>query len=386
MQGWLELVFWAGAGWCVYTYLLYPVLLWHAGVWAQVRRDWQGGGGEERRRGRRHEDEPPAVSVVIPVHNEAEFLAEKIANLRALDYPAERLEVIFVCDGCSDDSADRLRQAGAGWQVLEVRQQGKCSALNQGVERARHALLVLCDAPTLLARDAIRRLVSHFEDPAVGVVCGAVRFRASQASARTEGVYWRYECLLRVLEARLGATLTASGALYALRREGFEPLAADALIDDFMIPMTARELGYRVVYDASARATDYAAAGVEGEFKRRVRLAVGSFRALGQLWRMPLDPMTRWALVSHKICRWLLPWALLAVLVSSALLAGKGWYGAALIAQLLFYGWAGVGFALRQGPRAPRTAALAYYLTAMNAAFLVGLARVATGQGQPKWR
>src|SRR6185312_4682360 len=166
MQGWLELVFWAGAGWCVYTYLLYPVLLWHAGVWAQVRRDWQGGGGEERRRGRRHEDEPPAVSVVIPVHNEAEFLAEKIANLRALDYPAERLEVIFVCDGCSDDSADRLRQAGAGWQVLEVRQQGKCSALNQGVERARHALLVLCDAPTLLARDAIRRLVSHFEDPA----------------------------------------------------------------------------------------------------------------------------------------------------------------------------------------------------------------------------
>ncbi len=267
-------------------------------------------------------EELPAVSIVIPAYNEEAHLPEKLANLRELDYPTAKLEVVFVSDGSTDRTNAILRaldDAKVQTVVLPVRQ-GKPNALNHGVARATHDILIFSDAATLFEPDALKKLVRHFADPKVGVVCGTLHFRGTTESRQTEGVYWKYESMLRLMENRLGATLTASGAMYALRRQCYRPLEANVLVEDFVIPMNARTLGYRVLYDPEAIATEFAADSVAGEFTRRVRIAVGSFRALGQFVRTPLRPFTRVAFFSHKLLRWILPALLIGLLASSALL------------------------------------------------------------------
>ena len=155
---------------------------------------------------------------------------------------------------------------------------GKPTALNQGVSMARHDILVFSDAATLIAPDAIRCLVRHFLDPDVGVVCGALRFDGGAEHVATEGVYWKYETALRLMEGRLGATLTASGAMYAVRRSAFSPLKPETITDDLLVPMNARKRGFRVLFDPEAIATDFAAETVTDKLEELFRAEV--FRLL----------------------------------------------------------------------------------------------------------
>ena len=278
-------------------------------------------------------EELPALSLIIPAYNEETLLQDKIANVQQLDYPTGKLEVIFVSDG----STDRTNEILGAWQdrnmqtvFLPVRQ-GKPTALNHGVARAKHKILILSDATTLFAPDALKKLVRHFSDSRVGVVCGSIRLQGSLEFHQTEGVYWKYESMLRLMEARLGITLTASGAIYALRRQCYRPLAPNVMIDDFVVPMNARKLGYRVLYDPEAVAIEFGAASVAGEFTRRVRLAVGSFRALGEFVRTPFHPFTYIAFLSHKLLRWILPFLMIGLLVSNMVLWTSPFYRIALI-------------------------------------------------------
>ena len=149
-------------------------------------------------------------------------------------------------------------------------------------------------------------------------------------------MYWKFETLLRLMEARLGATLTASGAIYALRRQAYYPLAPDTVLDDFVVPMNARNAGYRIVYDPEAIATEVAPRTVGGEFTRRVRLASGSFDALRDFARIRLDGVTVFAFLSHKVCRWIVPFFLITLLVSNVFLRGFI-YRIMLMGQILFY-------------------------------------------------
>ena len=375
----LQGTFWACFLLVAYTYVLYPVLLFLASSIARL--------------GRRARTAPepaplPAVSMIIPAHNEARHLPAKLVNLAALEYPKDRLEILFVSDGSTDATREILQRAAGGnitSLVLPTRG-GKSAALNQAVGRARHDILVFSDAATLFAPDAVSKLVRHFTDPRVGVVCGALQFQASAESRQTEGLYWRYESLLRLMESRIGVTLTASGAIYALRRACFVPLSADTLVEDLVVPTTARRLGFRVLYDADARGTDFAASTVAGEFARRVRIATGSFRALGGLLRGPLDPVTTFAFVSHKLLRWTLPFLLIGMLVTSAALLDSPLYRALFALQALFYGWGLVGYLFRPRIQGIRFALVAYYLLAIHLAFLVGFVRYLSGRREIEWR
>ena len=376
----LPFIFWACFLLVAYTYLLYPVLLFLA---SSIARIWRRGAQTAI------ETAPlPAVSMIIPAHNEERHLPAKLVNLAALQYPKDRLEILFVSDGSTDATNEILRRAADGnitSLVLPTRG-GKSAALNQAVSCARHDILVFSDAATLFAPDAVSKLVHHFTDPRVGVVCGALQFQASAESRQTEGLYWRYESLLRLMESRIGVTLTASGAIYAIRRECFVPLSADTLVEDLVVPMTARRLGFRVLYDPEARGTDFAASTVAGEFARRVRIATGSFRALGGLLRSPLDPVTAFAFVSHKLLRWTLPFLLIGMLVTSAALLDSALYRALFVLQVLFYGWGLVGYLLRRRIQGVRFALVGYYLLAIHLAFLVGFIRYLSGRREIEWR
>jgi cellulose synthase/poly-beta-1,6-N-acetylglucosamine synthase-like glycosyltransferase len=389
IQTGLEVAFWACLALVAHTYLVYPVVLFTAYALAQLRRDCGYlAVGADRRRGRLADAELPRLTLVVPAYNEAEVLAAKLENLTVLDYPKDKLEVVFVSDGSSDGTDEVLARAeSAGLRFVRLpRRGGKSAALNHGVAAARHEVLVFSDAATLFAPDALRQLARHFADPRVGVACGILRFVGGAEFQQTEGVYWRYEKALRVMEARLGATLTASGAIYALRREAWKPLSPDVMIDDFVVPLHARRAGYAVVFDPEAVATEFAAESVADEFARRVRLAVGSFRALGELLRTRLPPFTALAFFSHKVLRWVLPFLMLGMLLTSAALAAQPVYRAALVAQILFYAWALAGFAFRERMAPVRYGLLGYFLLAINLAFLVGFLQCFFGRTPVRWK
>jgi cellulose synthase/poly-beta-1,6-N-acetylglucosamine synthase-like glycosyltransferase len=388
-MGLAKFVFWTSFLLVTHTYLLYPIVLFLAYSLVQMRRDWH------YLRSRRDSRSPaqdatqvPPVTLIIAAYNEEARLRDKLANIRRLDYPRDRLQVIVVSDGSTDRTNDILRAApDAGVECIFLpARQGKSSALNHAVAQARHDILIFSDAATLFAPVALGKLARHFADPRVGVVCGSLQFEASAESRQTEGVYWTYESMLRLMEARIGATLTASGAIYALRRCCYLQLSAEILVDDLVIPMHARKLGYRVLYDPEAVATDFAASSVAGEFTRRVRVATGSFRALGQIMRTPLDPATAFAFFSHKFLRWILPFLLIAMLASSGLLWTEPLYRIAFLGQIAFYLWAALGFLFRQRMQGVRYGLLAYYLLAIHLAFLVGFVRFLGGRKETAWQ
>lgn len=393
MTGWAGIsdvvVFWVCAFLIFYTYFFYPVILFVAYAFAQIRSDWQYlKGRRDRRAGDLAAHELPALSMIVPAYNEESHLADKIQNIRELDYPPGKLEAVFISDG-STDRTNAILQAAEGFSkelLIFTERQGKSTALNAGVERAHHELLVMSDAATLFAPDALKNMARHFDDPTAGVVCGALRFQGTQESQQTEGVYWKYESMMRLMEARLGATMTASGAVYALRRDCFVPVSSDTVIEDFVIPMNARKLGYRVIYDPEVTATEFAASSVAGEFTRRVRIAVGSFRALGQLARSRLRGFSLLAFLSHKVLRWLVPFLLIALLITNILALRSPLYQVIFAIQVLFYIWAGAGYAFRERLKGVRFALLAYFLLSMNLAFLVGFFRFLSGRREATWQ
>jgi cellulose synthase/poly-beta-1,6-N-acetylglucosamine synthase-like glycosyltransferase len=387
----VEALFWLSCAMAAYTYLLYPLLLFVASAGVQFWRDWiYVTRHQDRRRPRGSGDDAPGVTLIVPAYNEAAHLPAKLVNLKTLLYETDRLHVIFVSDGSTDDTNEILGQLADEPNVQLVllpERKGKANALNEAVARARTSILVFSDAATLFAPDAISKLVRHFADPTVGVACGALQFQGSSVSDQTEGVYWKYESMLRVMEARLGINLQASGAIYALRRDCWQPLSPDTLIDDFVIPMTARRLGYRIVHDPEAVAMDFAAASIEGEFTRRVRLAVGSFRELRHMFGAGLDAVTSMAFVSHKVFRWLLPFWLIGLLASNLVLATTApVYLAALGVQLGFYAWALGGYLFHEHLRGIRFGLLGYYLVAMHLAFLVGFVRFLGARHDGTWK
>jgi cellulose synthase/poly-beta-1,6-N-acetylglucosamine synthase-like glycosyltransferase len=384
-----EVLFWLSLSLIVYTYFIYPAVLFVAYSIVQTRRDWRYLiNRRERRVAALDADAVPEVSFLIPAYNEEVHLREKMNNLRDMDYPRQKVQILIVSDGSTDTTNEILKSLpDPNVEVIFLApRSGKATALNQAVLRARHEILVFSDASTLFAPDAVRKLVRHFADPDIGAVCGALRFNSSPESQQTEGIYWKYESMIRLMEGRLGATLTASGAVYALRRKAYLPLDPTTMLDDFVIPMNARRSKYRVLYDPEAIATDYAAESIKGEFTRRVRLATGSFASLMSLLRVPMGGFGTFAFVSHKLLRWVLPLALCISLISNAALIHHPIYAVFGLLQLSFYLCAGLGYLFRERTRGVRFVLIPFFLLAMNFAFLVGLFRCLTKQEEVVWQ
>jgi cellulose synthase/poly-beta-1,6-N-acetylglucosamine synthase-like glycosyltransferase len=381
-------VFWVSFGLVCYTFFIYPIILFLCYALVQVYDDILYLARRlERRVSRADSQDLPGVAIIIAAYNEEVHLPAKIANLHLTAYPIDKLQIIFVSDGSTDGTNELLKSISEPSVeiVLLPRRSGKPMALNHGIEYAKHDILVFSDASTLFAPNAVSNLVRHFSDPKIGAVCGSLQLVGSEESEQTEGAYWRFEKVLRLMESRLGATINASGAIYALRRKCFVPLRAGDLIDDFLIPMNARKFGYRVIEDPEAVATDFSVDTVKGEFTRRARLAVGSFRALRRMELASLRGFTGFAFVSHKLLRWLLPFVLVAMLASNIFLLRTPLYRATLVAQIAFYFWGSLGFLFHEQMKKVRFALLAYFLLTVHIAFLVGFWRCFFGEHKTTW-
>ncbi len=377
----MTLLFWASLAFIVYAYVGYPLAL--AGAARLAPRPVR----------KRAPGVAPGVSIVIAARNEARRLPARIDNLLSLDYEGPK-QIIVVSDGSTDDTAAALAPYAGVVEVIDIPHSGKAAAVNAGVARARHNLLVFADARQTFAHDALRQLVANFSDPRVGGVTGELVLDCEHdagalgASAVAEGVglYWRYEKWIRRQESLLHSTLGATGAIYALRRELWTPLPPGTLLDDVLAPMRAVLQGARVIFDDTALAYDRVAANAEEEQRRKTRTIAGNYQILAleprllNPWRNPV-----WVqYVSHKISsRMLVPFALIACLLSSAALAPRHpVYAAALSGQLAFYLLAFYGGTMRGV--LTRVARVAHAFVVMNAASLQAVLAIA--RGRTHWR
>lgn len=306
----------------------------------------------------------PSVTAIVAAHREEGTIAAKVMTLAAQTY--RRLDVIIACDGSDDGTASVARAMGerflpGRFRLLELPRGGKARAINAAAAAARGEILVLTDARQRLSRNAIAALVEDLGDPTVGAVGGALELEGG----RPAGIYWRYESWIRANEGRAGSTVGVSGALWAVRRALLAPLPDGTLLDDLLAPLRVRAAGHRVAYEPSARAYDDAAANGH-ELSRKIRTLSGNF----QLFALAPGLLAPWrpggiALLSHKLLRLAVPWALACALFSSVAI-GSPWRAPLVIAQSACYA---LGVAALVGPaRRFRLAALAETFLVLNAA------------------
>ena len=341
----MEFLFWISVGVIAYVYVGYPLVLV---VWAAVVTRLQPPPATSR--GDRRQAaaaDLPGVSVIIAARDEARRLPARIENILASDYPTDRLQIIVASDGSRDETAEELARYADRITLLLLPASGKAGALNAAIRAATQPLLVFADARQRFAPDAIRRLVSHFDDAAIGAVSGELMLDPKGSTIGDGvGAYWTYEKWLRRHEAIVGSTLGVTGAIYAMRRPLWRPLPADTILDDVMAPMRVVLDGYRVTFDDRAHAYDEAAQDASVELRRKSRTLAGNFQLLAREPRLllPIVNPVWLQFVSHKVGRLMVPYALLALLASNVWLASWSLlYALALTAQLGFYGLAAYG-------------------------------------------
>ncbi len=385
----MELVFWISIGLIAYTYAGYPAVLLLLASAQQVHRDLRFAWGTDRRRG---VADPawPMVSLVFSAYNEAEVIASKMRNCGEIDYPREKLEILAGFDGCSDDTALLARQAAPpNATVLEYSERsGKPAVINRLVAAASGEIVVFSDANTILEPGAVRALVRHFGDKRVGCVCGELRLRNADGGPVSEGLYWRYEGCLKFFESRLDMLVGANGGIFAVRRDLFEPLPAKAIVDDFLIAMEVRRKQHSVIFDWQAAGYETSASNVREEFVRRVRIGAGNFHALRMTWPLLLPGAGRIAFAywSHKVFRWLVPFALLAGFGAAMSLSAQPFYAACALLGVML-GAAGLLGYRRELQHAHRgLCAVPYYFLSMNLALFVGFLKFACGQQGAIWQ
>jgi cellulose synthase/poly-beta-1,6-N-acetylglucosamine synthase-like glycosyltransferase len=308
----MEIVFWLSSASIVWTQLGYALALS-----LLARLLGRGEGGASGRRARASTDgapvaaELPSLSLIVAAHDEGDVIGAKVANALALDYPAERLQLIVACDGCSDATAERARAAGAEL-VLELPRGGKIRAQDAAVEQARGEIVAFSDANALWEPGAARELVAAFADPRVGYACGQVRFVQAAAGAQAgnqEGVYWRYELAVRSLESRLSSITAGNGAIYATRRSSY--LVVDPIMGhDLSLPFNIVKHGLRAVYVPGARASEKMVPSLGGEFARKRRMMSHTWPIVlrgGMLSPRGYPPGYAVMIFSHRLLRYATP-------------------------------------------------------------------------------
>lgn len=384
----LETLFWSGMFVVFYAYLGYGVVLFAC---VQVKRLFSRSAPETTIL--------PEVTFVVCAYNEKDWIAQKIANSLALEYPALLIRYLFVTDG-SDDGTDAIVQsypfpAGVQWQLLhQPERKGKIAAFQRAMQYVQTPVVISTDANTLVNTEAVFNIVRHFGDPQVGAVAGEKRIAMADkddASSAGEGIYWKYESTLKKWDAELWSVVGAAGELFAFRTEVYEHVPSDTIVEDFYLTMRIAQKGYRVQYEPGAYAAETSSVSVAEELKRKVRIAAGGLQAVVRL--APLLNIFRYGVlsfqyISHRVLRWTLAPLFLPVLffVNIALATrGLPLYNWLLLAQVLFYAAALAGYVLERQKMKVKAFFIPYYFCVMNYSMYAGFVRMVRGNQSVLW-
>ena len=359
----MRALFWIQVYGILYAYLGYPLVLRLLALISPHR-----GSSKKTHPDAQHR---PFVTMIVPLHNEESVIARKLENTLALDYPHDKLEILFVSDGSTDRTTEIIRSSLAPHlKLLELPERGgKAQALNHGLKHANGDVICFSDSSIMLNPDAVTTLMANFDDPAIGCASGEDFIQGGGG----EGLYGRYELALRRLESRVHSIVGASGSFYAQRRSlcGEFP---EGMAPDFLSVLNTVEQGYRAISDSDAKGSMTSLSSNQAEFQRKVRTILRGISTLFVKSRL-LNPLRfglfSVELISHKLMRWCVPFFLLALFVSNLFLLDQAAYVVFLTGQILFYAlallsWVGVPFV--ENSLAGRVAA---YFTIVNVATLV---------------
>ena len=371
----MEFAFWATFLGVVYTYFGYPFIL-VLGAALMPSRTWDLEGLASQ---------VPFITILIPVHNEAAVIKDKLENTLALEYPGE-MEIIVVSDGSSDRTTEIAReyeQAGTIKLIELTERRGKGNALNNGVEAASGEIIVFSDASIMLDSKAVWNVIRPFSDPNIGCVSGEDRI----AGPGGEGLYGRYELWLRRLESQTASIAGASGSFYAERKEIVKDFH-EGMAPDFLSVLNALEARYRAISTPDALGIMSAASSPTAEFSRKVRTVIRGMTALFAKRKL-LNPFrypgAAFVLLSHKLMRWLVPFFLIGLLASSMALASEWEYGVFVIAQITFYAVGLLGLVWQRFLESTALVRVAAYFTLANAAIAMAWVKYIVGTRQEIW-
>jgi cellulose synthase/poly-beta-1,6-N-acetylglucosamine synthase-like glycosyltransferase len=378
MKALAEIIFWIAVVAIAYTYAGYPLLLMLISAF--------------RAKPVRRKEFTPAVTVIIAAYNEERDIAEKLENTLVLDYPKSKLEILVTSD-CSSDRTDEIVRGFADRGVRLHRQAerlGKTAAQNAAAEKATGEILLFSDATTHYRPDVLKRLIPSFADASVGCVTGNVIYSHDADSSVSHGTrsYWNYEFLLKKHESAITSLIGVCGCMYAVRKSAYIPLYHEAC-SDFLMATTMVRQGLRAVYEPDAVCVEEPNAKGSKELAVRVRIIT---QTLADLWRNRdvLNPFRKGfyavQLLSHKVMRYLVPLFMIAVFITSALLALNSlFYAVIFIAQVVFYlAAAAAALMVRLGINS-RLLALPQYFVITNVACLLALIKLVRGERYVRW-
>ncbi len=369
----MEIVFWSLVFLSVYSYLLFPLSL--PALTKIVRRPWT------------KKDIRPLVSVVISVYNEEQIIKEKIQNALALDYPAEKLEILIVSDGSTDDTEKIVSGFSDKRLVLKAFKEraGKTACLNRAVPEARGEIILFTDANSMFPRDVLLKVVRNFADPEIGLVTGWTRYGDVDQKEDTTGIYSRFEKWTKIQESQISSCVGADGAIFAIRKELYQTLREDD-INDFVIPLNVIRQGKRVVMDPEVYCFEKSADEAGKEYDRQVRITNRTLKAIRRNLEF-LNPLRygyfTYFLFSHKMMRFLVPFFLIATFgINLVLLRTSYLYGLSIGLQLAAYA---IALSSILGFKTGRVGLIAKFFMVTMLAQLMAWFRTIAGTSDTMW-
>lgn len=322
-------------------------------------------------------------------------MSEKIRNTLALEYPAGKLEIIFITDGSTDSTPDILKEYPQIKLLHQKERKGKVAAMHRAMEYVKTEIIIFTDANTLLNKDALIKISRHYADEKVGAIAGEKRVHFDEkadAGAAGEGFYWKYESLLKKWDSELYSTIGAAGELFSVRRNLYSPVSDDTILDDFMISMLIAARGYRIVYEPEAFAIENASENISEELKRKIRIAAGGVQSvfrLKSLLNIFKYGLLSFQFISHRVLRWTItPFLLFAVLLLNILIVsqtGELLLLTLLCGQLFFYLLALLGLVFEKRELRLKIFFIPFYFCVMNYAVIAGIKRYLWKQQSAVW-
>jgi len=386
----LKILFWVLLFIIIYTYVGYGILLF---IIIKIRQLFKIGNYEEI-----DPSYEPEVTLFITAYNEKDYVGAKMKNTLELEYPKEKLNIIWVTDGSDDGTPDLLKDYPNTTVYHLDERNGKIGAMNRGMAFVKTPIVIFSDANTNLGKQSIRRIANLFGNPKVGCVSGEKRIVKKEidvASGAGEGLYWKYESALKKWDAELYSVVGAAGELFAIRTKLYRHVEKDTLLDDFIISLRVAQDGYTIQYDPEAYAIESASANVKEELKRKIRISAGGIQSVVRL-RSLLNVFKYGTLsfqyISHRVLRWTLtPLCLLVLIPISLILAYNegildvGLYSILFWLQVLFYCAALLGWFLENRSTKVKALFVPYYFFIMNLSVVLGFMRYIGNNQSVNW-
>jgi len=378
----MKIIYWFAFGIIFYAYIGYPIVLYLLSNIFEFKKNNAVDAYTEW----------PQVSLLIAAYNEEKVISVKIENCLMLDYPKDLLHIWIASDGSSDNTNEIVKkytEVHENIHLLEFPRTGKSGMLNRAIKSVKGEIVVFSDANTEYSADTLKRLVKHFEDPAVGCVSGRLIYRnpGETTSGKGESFYWKYETSLKKMESKLGYVAGANGAIYAVRRDLFEPFSPRTINDDFTLSMKIVEKGFKSLYEENAIVYEDVAPTMEAEFNRHVRDGAGHYIAVTCLVGLlnPLLGLRSFIYWSHRIFRWMVPFLLILLFMVNIFLLDEFIYKYLFILQCIFYLFAIIGWAGIKKAKLPFLIYVPFYFCNLNSALFLGFLRAIADVQKTTW-